>query len=486
MKEFLKPKKADRVMDVVSRAGVDVSSWQKRKGGKTVESPISNPSQIYRWSFLEPSKVAVLFIWFKKIDYKKNDYWYSFNSRKQVAIESVKGGSANRRLRAEEMDRVIQIALRDSLLVRAVIVDKSDKGRTTRHLDDATWIIDSYNNSTGACVLRRSKSVAPTGIAHSDLVGGLVLAENERNARDFAWKDVTGERYHFPNKYRNKILPGVRFIYYRGTRGTSGERKPAEYFGTGIIGDVYLDPATVTLAKGRQQWLADIAEYTPFRVPVLLRDPEGIYRETGSSRVPKNFWGDGVRTIDARQFQLISDAGGIPQDPEPLIGPIGALTSAGEGLLRVTPPKSGTGNRKNFNPKRLSRNAKLIGDAAERLFFEYLLGSEPDEKKRRRIFWHAKEGNTPGYDIEDARDPKKIMGYEIKGTTGASFISFDFTANEMKAAIEMRERYVVVLVSNCMSDAPSFQLLKDMHAMLERKVLEAFPAIYRIERRTGV
>jgi hypothetical protein len=39
----------------------------------------------------------------------------------------------------------------------------------------------------------------------------VVLTQNERTVGghyDY-WKDVTGERYHFPNVYKNKVVAGT-------------------------------------------------------------------------------------------------------------------------------------------------------------------------------------------------------------------------------------------------------------------------------------
>ncbi len=55
------------------------------------------------------------------------------------------------------------------------------------------------------------------------------------------WNDLTGEQYRFPNQYRNRVISGRRFIYYRGVRRQGGGRGQAEYFGHGRIGAVWLD-----------------------------------------------------------------------------------------------------------------------------------------------------------------------------------------------------------------------------------------------------
>src|SRR6185503_16885091 len=100
----------------------------------------------------------------------------------------------------------------------------------------------------------------------------LVLVENEATVggRYDDWKDVTGERYHFPNQYRNRVIPGRPFVYYRGSRRAHGRRGQPEDFGYGTIGDVWRDPDVPTDAPKRDwHWFCAIDEYQlfPYSVP---------------------------------------------------------------------------------------------------------------------------------------------------------------------------------------------------------------------------
>jgi len=52
---------------------------------------------------------------------------------------------------------------------------------------------------------------------------------------------VTGVQYHYPNGYKNLIRSGERFVYYRGVRRAGNKRGIAEYFGTGLVGEVWRD-----------------------------------------------------------------------------------------------------------------------------------------------------------------------------------------------------------------------------------------------------
>jgi hypothetical protein len=55
--------------------------------------------------------------------------------------------------------------------------------------------------------------------------GAIVLAQNEGYAGTvYDWKDLTGEHYQFLNLYRTRIVPGTRFVYYRGARRADGSR----------------------------------------------------------------------------------------------------------------------------------------------------------------------------------------------------------------------------------------------------------------------
>src|SRR5262245_26164085 len=102
-------------------------------------------------------------------------------------------------------------------------------------------------------------------------MSALVLVENEVTVggRYDHWQDVTGERYQFPNQYHPKVTSGRPFVYYRGVRRADGSRGPAEYFGCGVVGSVYLDPANDPVSpKSARKWICEIDDYRPFPVSV--------------------------------------------------------------------------------------------------------------------------------------------------------------------------------------------------------------------------
>ncbi len=109
----------------------------------------------------------------------------------------------------------------------------------------------------------------------------LVLVQNERTAGGHFdhWEDVTGERYHFPNQYRNRVVPGCPFVYYRGVRRVVG-RGEAEDFGTGRVGRVERDARIAeSEPKRRWYWFCEIEDYVPFARPVSAKI-DGRYLES--------------------------------------------------------------------------------------------------------------------------------------------------------------------------------------------------------------
>jgi hypothetical protein len=329
-------------------------------------------------------------------------------------------------------------------------------------------------------------AAAPQSPVENDTYA-LVLAENEGTAGNFDWNDVTGERYQIPNTYRNTLRPGIPFIYYSGTRDSKGGRKPAYYFGSGLIADVYSDSATTHLPKSQWKWLADIINYVPFGTRVPLRSFDGNYLEVAAPEVPhKNYWGIGVRGIDKAKYDAIIALGSKSITPALVLAasPGASLSESPLGLMMPRRPRTEADmrNRKTFSTRR-SGQAKVTGDAAEKLFFEFLRKSEPDLKRRDEIVWVAQEGETPGYDIEDKRDKLNPIAYEVKGTVGGAFLNFELTENEMRAAKALGDRYIIVLVTGCLGATPLFERIVNPASLFVTGKLEASPSLYRIERR---
>jgi hypothetical protein len=312
----------------------------------------------------------------------------------------------------------------------------------------------------------------------------LILAENEISASpEFGWKDVTGERYHFPNSYKNRIRPGAQFIYYRGSRRATGRANP-DYFGYGIIGDVYLDPDTETLPPARQAWFAEIADYQEFSNPVPFRDVNQKFIETGTTTTAANYWGTGAREIDPENFNNILRAAGVLQSvnasttSNKSTGPITPISSVGLLIPRARAPK-GVRRAGSSTSVRRSSRAKIIGDRAEQIVCDWLRAQLP-ESESENIVWVAAQGDTPGYDIENRSNKKAVIGYEVKGTNGRCFPNIEITANELQAARDMGDRYVLVLVALVESSAPKVEFIKNPAKLIDSGSMLVEPTIYRL------
>lgn len=99
----------------------------------------------------------------------------------------------------------------------------------------------------------------------------LALVENEATygGNYDHWNDLTGVEYHFPNMYKNRVIPGRPVVYYRGVRRADGGRGQAGYFGIGRIGEKWPDPGNDALESARDwTWHCSIVDYLPFKVPV--------------------------------------------------------------------------------------------------------------------------------------------------------------------------------------------------------------------------
>src|SRR5262249_35859279 len=123
---------------------------------------------------------------------------------------------------------------------------------------------------------------------------------------EYDWKDILGEQYHFPNKYKNRCRPGTPFVYYRGARRPGGKRARPEYFGHGMIGEVWRDAEIPELSPKKDwAWYCRIMGYVPFAVPVAAKR-DGAYLE----RIPMNHWSEGVRMLPQETFDRILELAG--------------------------------------------------------------------------------------------------------------------------------------------------------------------------------
>lgn len=122
-----------------------------------------------------------------------------------------------------------------------------------------------------------------------------------------SYKDEVGVLYHFPKRYLKRIQsPEANFIYYEPREG--GDQV---YFGSGTIGQTWLDPEDST------HYYAEILDYSPFPKSV------SYWGLRGGSFEPARTMRNSVRRIEQTLFQeILKKAGfgvelGIVLAPEP-------------------------------------------------------------------------------------------------------------------------------------------------------------------------
>lgn len=315
----------------------------------------------------------------------------------------------------------------------------------------------------------------------------IVLVENEVTAGGHYdhWQDVTGERYQFPNQYRNKVLPGRQFVYYRGVRRADGRRGTAEYFGSGVIGNVELDtsgePATTA---ARRKWICDIDDYVPFPVPVPAKTGDRFI-ET----IPQNFWAVAVRDLpDAAYHEIIRSAGfppvaaAVEARPALDLPPIELVTpqSAISTLLALTQPKTERGPTTGRTSVRRSPFSTAIGRRGEEAVIKHLR-STLSPREAATIRWVSDSGETPGWDIE-YKSGSDLMCIEAKATSGPALPTIELTAGEWIAAETYRERYLLALVSEVRTQAPQIEYIPDPFGLVAGGKLRVVPQVWRLSR----
>ena len=309
----------------------------------------------------------------------------------------------------------------------------------------------------------------------------LVLVENEETVGqqyDF-WADDTGVQYQFPNMYRKRVTEGRPFVYYRGVRRVGGKRGAAEYFGTGVIGEVWQDPGQPTNTPARQRrWFCAIEDYQPFDIPVPAKK-DGVAYESIANPMG---WRTGVREIPLDVFDRILRAARsrppAPPTPQSNTSRATLIVEDDPTRLFLRRPRSGR-LRTTSAGTRKSDRSREVGDWAEERVLEHLRKTL-SSGGRDSLRWVAQEGETPGWDISYEDDDGQLIAVEVKGTTLSRFSSLEMTSNEWSAAERMGSRYVLALVVRAASSKASLALMQNPFSAKERGLLAVEPLSWRL------
>lgn len=160
----LTPREAQRIIDLVRAAGVDVSDWGNFKGGE--KNAASNPKYCYEWSFIEPNKVVVLNLWFADLKERNAAIQCDFNMQEAAHKAAQLPNNTVRQSRCQKFDHAVQVALRENLPIRVVLCDgerrRSDDAKAShvskRLLDGVPWAVTAYDRKSGQCTVTRGAS----------------------------------------------------------------------------------------------------------------------------------------------------------------------------------------------------------------------------------------------------------------------------------------------------------------------------------------
>ena len=150
---------------------------------------------------------------------------------------------------------------------------------------------------------------------------------------------------------------------------------------------------------------------------------------------------------------------------------------------RVVKPSRKTGN---YFGGTDSKNAKHIGDVAEKLVYESeidkLIKAGRDDLADKVIHEEA-EKNRPGWDISSYDIDGTPMHIEVKASSSNTINSVVITANEWSAAnnLKYKENYYLYLVRNALTDNPTVEPLRDPALWVENKEFQITPSQYLLK-----
>jgi 5-methylcytosine-specific restriction protein A len=161
------PTERQRIIDLVSAAGMDVSDWAKFKGG--ANKAASNPKYCYEWSFVDPKKLVVLNLWYASMKETNGVIFQKLNLREVAYKYEREPKKPTWARRARGLDLAIQAAARDKLVIRVVVCDgqmrdieddDSESSKVKRRLlDPRPWAVTAYDWNSGECTITRDAAL---------------------------------------------------------------------------------------------------------------------------------------------------------------------------------------------------------------------------------------------------------------------------------------------------------------------------------------
>jgi|GEM_PF-799785 len=150
----IKPVTKERVIDLVEKAGFDISDWANYNGNAS-----QNPNYCYEWSFSDPHKGVILNLWFP--DFLEKDG--KIVSERNFREDAKHLKKSQWRARAQKMDSAVRSAWENKRPVQVIILDgemraveDEDPAKpSVRSLDDEFWHVAEYDVGSGRFQLIR-------------------------------------------------------------------------------------------------------------------------------------------------------------------------------------------------------------------------------------------------------------------------------------------------------------------------------------------
>jgi len=151
------------------------------------------------------------------------------------------------------------------------------------------------------------------------------------------------------------------------------------------------------------------------------------------------------------------------------------IHESGASLFKAQQPGNGSNAP---TPGRRSANSGPIGRRAEEIAHRYI-SENAATLGAKNLRWVAKEGLTPGWDLQYDNDAGELIAVEVKGTTDSTFANVELTAGEWQAAGTLGDRYWLFLVAQCCGAAPRIFRLQNPACVVQRGQAQVFPITYR-------
>lgn len=243
----------------------------------------------------------------------------------------------------------------------------------------------------------------------------LVLAMNDSSESSIKYADIPYVSYEYPSRYRKRIQPGRRFVYYRGRRRAGGGRQPQVYLGAGIVGDIRESDKPDRL-------VCQVLDGEEFVVPLPFKDEHGLYLEPGASR--RGYFQQGVREISEDSFQrILALAGAGPMD--------GSLQGGEDESSQLLVPG---GSRAGYATAAMAQETER---QSRNVVINFLSRSMPG------IEIVEMASNNPGFDLETSVDRFRFV--EVKGTS-KPLPTFFLSEGERRFGDEHADAYLLAVV----------------------------------------